>query len=160
MRFADAGAARTFLASLRSDSLNMQALRQALLEDGGPADVSRLNDHEVLELVADRLVSGRLRIAEIRRPRAGVGGSVAREEEPDEGAAPALARETYWLEIVMVDEEDQPVPNERYRVKFPDGNLREGRLDANGVARFPNLAMEGRCEVCFPDRDQEAWVLI
>ena len=56
----------------------------------------------------------------------------------------------------MVDEEGSPVPDQRYRIKFPDGTVKEGRLDSRGRARYDPVA-PGKCEICFPDIDQEAW---
>jgi len=39
------------------------------------------------------------------------------------------------------------VANERYLIELPDGEKREGSLDANGSA----------CRVCFPAIDAKEW---
>ena len=92
----------------------------------------------------------------------GVCGAFTPEEETEEtgGMAEEPAVEpvaTHFLEIELVDEDGQPVPNERYRVTFANGTVQEGRLNANGLASFPNLQSDGECQVSFPALDQEAW---
>ncbi len=37
-----------------------------------------------------------------------------------------------WIEIVVVDQDDAPVPHEQYRLELPDGSVREGKLDGDG----------------------------
>ncbi len=62
-----------------------------------------------------------------------------------------------WVEIKLVDEANEPVPGERYRVTLPDGStLAEGTLDENGFARVDGID-PGNCKVTFPDVDQTAW---
>lgn len=75
-------------------------------------------------------------------------------EEPTEEPPPPV--ETSWIEIELVDEADQPVAGERYELKLPDGKIRRGTLDANGLARVEGIP-PGQCEVCFPNLDAAAW---
>ncbi len=63
---------------------------------------------------------------------------------------------TAWIEIVLVGEDDKPIPGERYRIKFSDGTIKEGELDSEGRARFEGIA-RGQCEVTFPELDKDAW---
>lgn len=64
---------------------------------------------------------------------------------------------TSWIEIQLVDEEDNPVPGEVYRIILPDGQtVAEGTLDENGFARVNGID-PGTCQITFPDLDQEAW---
>ncbi|MBN1766855.1 MAG: carboxypeptidase regulatory-like domain-containing protein [Sedimentisphaerales bacterium] len=64
--------------------------------------------------------------------------------------------EKSWIEIEMVDEEDEPVPGEKYRVTTPDDTVAEGTLDENGFARIEGIE-PGTCKVTFPKLDAEAW---
>ena len=63
---------------------------------------------------------------------------------------------TSWIEIELVDEDDNPVPGERYRVELPDGSIAEGSLDENGFKRIEGIE-PGSCKVSFPNLDEEAW---
>lgn len=70
------------------------------------------------------------------------------EEEAEE--------KTSWIEIELVDEEDEPVPSEKYEIKLPDGSVAKGTLDGNGFARIEGID-PGTCEITFPNLDKDAW---
>jgi hypothetical protein len=70
------------------------------------------------------------------------------EEEEEE--------KTAWIEIELVDEEDEPVPGEKYEIKLPDGSVAKGTLDGNGFARIEGIE-PGTCEITFPKLDKDAW---
>jgi hypothetical protein len=61
-----------------------------------------------------------------------------------------------WIEISLVDVEGNPVPNKRYRVVAPGGQVITGNLDANGFAHIDGI-QEGTCAICFTEYDEEAW---
>ncbi len=62
-----------------------------------------------------------------------------------------------WIEIVLVDQDDKPVPGEAYRITLPDGTtLAEGTLDEKGFAREDGID-PGTCKVTFPNLDKESW---
>ncbi len=61
-----------------------------------------------------------------------------------------------WIEIELVDEEDNPVPGERYQITLPDGSVAEGSLDEKGFARVDGID-PGTCQVTFPELDKDAW---
>lgn len=73
------------------------------------------------------------------------------EEEKEE-----KKEELSWIEIELVDEEDEPVPGERYKVILSDKTVAEGTLDEKGFARIDGIP-KGDCKVTFPDIDKEAW---
>jgi type VI secretion system secreted protein VgrG len=89
--------------------------------------------------------------AEQAAKKAGKYGSApVKPYKPDE-------RKTSWIEIELVDEEDNPVAGERYRVTLPDGEtVAEGSLDNNGLARIDGID-PGNCRITFPELDEEAW---
>ena len=68
------------------------------------------------------------------------------------------AVERTWVEIELLDMVDQPVPHERYWIKLPNGTVREGALDAMGLAYFDDLD-PGQCTIRWLGRDEEAAVL-
>jgi len=61
-----------------------------------------------------------------------------------------------WIEIEMVDEEDNPVPGERYEITVPDGSVASGTLDSKGFARIDGID-PGTCQITFSELDKEAW---
>jgi type VI secretion system secreted protein VgrG len=61
-----------------------------------------------------------------------------------------------WIEIELKDQEDQPIPGERYQITLPDGTVDEGTLDENGKARVDGID-PGSCKVTFPDLDKDSW---
>ncbi len=69
---------------------------------------------------------------------------------------PVQACPLVWIEIRLVDEEDQPVANEAYRIELPDGTVREGTLDEDGRARVEGIP-RGNCGITFPELDEAAW---
>jgi type VI secretion system secreted protein VgrG len=86
-----------------------------------------------------------------RQTRSGKYGSVpVTLHQPEEG-------KTHWIEIEMVDEDDNPVSGVLYRIKLPDGSVSEGTLDEKGRARVEGFEPGGNCEICFPELDGEAW---
>ncbi len=61
-----------------------------------------------------------------------------------------------WIEIVLLDDDGEPVANERCRLALPDGSVRVHTLDARGRLRLDGIE-PGACEVSFPDRDARDW---
>ncbi|MEX1367559.1 MAG: OmpA family protein [Nannocystaceae bacterium] len=57
------------------------------------------------------------------------------------------------LEIVLHDEQGQPIPHLRYEVRLSVGSVIDGQLDADGFARIERLP-EGTCRVDFPELRQ------
>lgn len=69
---------------------------------------------------------------------------------------PSTAKQTTWIEIELLDGQNKPVPDQRYRIEVPDGTFREGNLDKQGKARVDGID-PGQCEVSFPDLDGSEW---
>jgi hypothetical protein len=138
---------------------NRAALRR-LLDGAMPGGAAqRMSDAAVVREVERLLASGRLVLREEARiPNE---GGFVPLREPEAPPAPEPERkkpaQLTWIEIVLVGEDDKPIPGERYRIELPDGSTREGRLDGRGLARVDGVD-PGTCEVTFPGLDQDAWV--
>jgi len=63
---------------------------------------------------------------------------------------------THWIEIQLLDEENDPVPGEPYQITLPDNTVAEGSLDEKGLARVDGIPA-GNCQITFPKRDKDAW---
>lgn len=74
----------------------------------------------------------------------------AYKPDPDE------EKELTWIEIELIDEDDNPVPGERYEIEVPDGRVVRGTLNQKGFARVEGLE-PGNCKITFPELDREAW---
>jgi hypothetical protein len=68
----------------------------------------------------------------------------------------AKAEKKTFIAIELKDNLGNLVPNERYRLKLPDGTIQDGRLDANGRARVDGID-PGTAQVSFPDLDADDW---
>jgi len=90
----------------------------------------------------------------------GGGALAAGVVSPDIGGYAGAAEEekkTSWIEIELVDEIGQPVPNEAYEITAPDGTtIRKGNLDKNGQAHVA-VREPGTCQITFPKLDAAAW---
>jgi type VI secretion system secreted protein VgrG len=72
------------------------------------------------------------------------------EEEEDEEVGSS------WISFELKDPSGQPIPNERYLLRLPNGRTRSGRLDENGFARVDGIP-PGECQICFPRIDANEW---
>lgn len=61
-----------------------------------------------------------------------------------------------WVEIELVDTGGAPVAGQRYVCMMPDGDVREGQLDAKGRVRFDGID-PGNCVLTFPELDRDVW---
>lgn len=134
-----------------------RALRTLLAEGLSGAAVDRMDDQSVIEQLAARVEAGQV----VLFSRRSAGGTWTYRDEPEvQQAEEAVLRapaETTWVEVRLVDEEGEPVPGERYRIKTPDGTVREGKLNYLGKTRVDAIEQPGECLVCFPDLDADAW---
>lgn len=89
--------------------------------------------------------------------RAAVRRVVPPAVEPAAPLAPVdTSNDTEWIVIELVDDEDRPLPGQRYRVRTPDGRVVHGTLDRNGRARIEGIP-GGECDVTFPELDGREW---
>jgi type VI secretion system secreted protein VgrG len=65
-------------------------------------------------------------------------------------------QKTAWIEIELVDEEDQPVTGEQYEITLPDGRVAKGTTNQKGLARIEGID-PGTCQINFPKLDKDAW---
>ena len=76
--------------------------------------------------------------------------------KPHNPTAEDKKKKKSWIEIVLVDMENHPVPGEPYRITLPDNSVAEGSLDDKGFARVEGFDA-GNCKITFPKRDQTVW---
>ncbi|HWV99918.1 MAG TPA: carboxypeptidase-like regulatory domain-containing protein [Candidatus Acidoferrum sp.] len=94
--------------------------------------------------------------AEQRQTQSGKYGSVKVQPYKPPGTDEDKTKKS-WIEIKLVDEENEPVPGEPYSITLPDGEtVASGTLDEKGFARIDGID-PGTCQITFPQRDTEAW---
>jgi hypothetical protein len=107
---------------------------------------------------AQALATGKIK-ALIRRPAlhssapAPASPVVLRKPPP---AIPPPRKETHWIEILLLDEQGRPVPNESYEITLANGFVVTGTLDADGRAREDGI-VAGTCKVTLPSIHGAEW---
>ena len=132
------------------DSWDRARIREILAETLAPVALSERTDEEVLDLLTRQIAAGEWALV---RHAVDVAPPEIKKEKPKEAAR---AEKLGWIEIELVDEDDKPVPGERYRIELPDGAVREGTLNMSGFARIQDIE-SGDCKITFPELDQEVW---
>lgn len=94
--------------------------------------------------------------AEQTKEKKGKYGSTPVKPHKPPATEEEAAEKKSWIEIELVDEEDEPVPGEKYKITLPDDSVAEGTLDDKGFARVEGTE-PGTCKITFPDLDKEAW---
>ncbi len=61
-----------------------------------------------------------------------------------------------WIEIKLIDQDNEPVAGAAYKVTLPDGTTDSGILDHEGFVRIEGID-PGTCKVTFPDLDGTSW---
>ena len=62
--------------------------------------------------------------------------------------------ELTFVEFQLVNEKEEPIPNEAYVITLPNGKKIEGTLDGNGFVHLDDVP-RGRCTIRFPNLKSE-----
>lgn len=116
-----------------------------------PADPGKAEDADV----ADPGEVAEAKAEQIKKKSGKYGETPTKPYKPPE-TEEETEKKTAWIEIELVDEEDEPVPSEKYEIKLPDGSVAKGTLDGDGFARVDGID-PGTCEISFPRLDKDAW---
>lgn len=77
-------------------------------------------------------------------------------EEIDDSDWEDESEPTSWVGIQLEDEEGEPVPSQRVRIKLADGSVRESVSDDKGRIRLDGIP-QGNCQVEFVGIDASDW---
>jgi hypothetical protein len=72
------------------------------------------------------------------------------------GLAEPDAIDDAWIEVLVVDELDEPIANQAYEIRLSDGRVRTGRTNEHGILRYERVP-EGECDVSLVALDTGAW---
>ena len=167
LTFDDASTAADWLRGFDADDLRRVWQRH---DDDGSSHASRVGSAWITDRLARLIVDGSLQICRRRDDSAErhaapasrlFGGFGGAGEQPALTPSQLMRRqpteELHWIQIELVDLEDQPVANEPYQLELPDGAIRTGTTDANGMAYVGDIVVPGTCRVCFPEIDSKEW---
>jgi hypothetical protein len=73
-----------------------------------------------------------------------------------QGQAGDKLRLRTWIEVQLLDDNDQPVSGAEYAITLPGGKVVQGWLDDQGLARLEGIP-PGVCQVSFPKLDKDTW---
>ena len=106
----------------------------------------------VWEEVEEAFQTGRLALLQLPRPVFIHSDRVEAEETPwkDE------SEPTSWVGLLLEDEEGEPVPSQRVRIKLANGTVRESVSDDKGRIRLDGIPL-GNCQVEFVGLDAGDW---
>jgi hypothetical protein len=93
-------------------------------------------------------------------PPRGLAAATAAASKKTDATKPAFAPTTLdektFVEVQMVGSDNKPIAGVKYRIELPDGEIKEGVTDPNGMIRYEGID-PGECKVTFPDLDKDAW---
>jgi hypothetical protein len=64
--------------------------------------------------------------------------------------------EDAWIEVLVVDDENQPVAGVEYEIELSDGRVQRGRTSEHGILRYEDMP-EGSCKVRLLSVDARGW---
>jgi type VI secretion system secreted protein VgrG len=106
--------------------------------------------------LADPGEMAKIKAQEMKQQTGKYGSTSLKPNKPPE-TEEEKQKKTGWIEIELVDQDDQPVPGESYRIILPDGeSVAEGTLDEKGFARIEDIE-PGTCKITFQNQDKDSW---
>jgi len=183
-RMRNRDAARQWLQQFKRDGSAMKELRRMLALENTSLRLDRASDDAILDQAAIMFETGRWLVSEPGHHASDTqsvsseGSKSAKSDEERAGTSArgqssallsdrrssgagdtgkkSTAKALTWIEIRLVDSAGKPVGGVGFEVKLPDGDVKSGKLDDSGVARFDQI-VPGQCEVRFPELDGGDW---
>ena len=78
------------------------------------------------------------------------------DSNPNQAVVQPCADDSHWIEFQLVDQDNNPVPGEPYKVRMPDQSIFKGTLDNDGKVKFDNI-IAGQATICFTGLDEKEW---
>jgi hypothetical protein len=125
-------------------------LRALLHEADDPA--ARLDEVGLVDRLAQRIARGDLIL--VREVHGGI--SPSEPKVPDEEEDEEVIERLDWIEVLIEDEDHQPVPNVAYKLVLADGSTRTGKTNKLGIVRYDRIP-SGTCKFSLVELDTKAW---
>lgn len=125
-------------------------LRALLHETDDPE--RRLDEAGLIDRLAWKIGRGDLIL--VREAHGGI--SPSEPDVPDEEEDEEVVEKLDWIEVLVEDEDEQPVPNIAYKLTLPDGSARTGKTNKLGIVRYERIP-SGSCKFELTEFDAKAW---
>jgi hypothetical protein len=126
-------------------------LRELLHETDDPEH--RLDEVGLVDRLAWKIARGDLIL--VREVHGGISpGDPDKPEEPEDDDD--VIEKLDWIEILVEDEDHQPIPNVAYKLVLPDGSTRTGSTNKLGIVRYDRIPA-GSCKFELTELDAKAW---
>ncbi|MFV8755140.1 hypothetical protein ACNOYE_31720 [Nannocystaceae bacterium ST9] len=125
-------------------------LRALLLDTDDPG--GRLDEAGLVDRLARLVARGDLIL--VREVHAGI--SPSDPDHPDEPDEPDIIERLDWIEVLIEDEDHNPVPNVAYELLLPDGSTRIGKTNKLGIVRYDRIP-SGSCKFKLTEMDAASW---
>lgn len=125
-------------------------LRALLHETDDPE--ARLDEAELVDRLTQRIARGDLIL--VRELHGDI--SPSEPDVPDDDDDDDVIERLDWIEVLIEDEEHQPVPNVAYKLVLADGSTRTGKTNKLGIVRYDRIP-SGTCKFSLVELDTKAW---
>jgi hypothetical protein len=112
----------------------------------------RLDEAGLIDRLAWKIARGDLIL--VREIHAGI--SPGEPDKPEEEEDDEVIERLDWIEILIEDEDKQPVPGVAYKLVLPDGSTRTGSTNKQGIVRYDRIP-SGTCKFELTKLDTKAW---
>lgn len=112
--------------------------------------------HFVLPAIERALGTGELVLVE--RFKAGALPALEKPEDIEPPSTPKQEPESKktWVEFEVLDENGDPLKDEKYEARLTDGTVKKGQTDSKGIARFEDID-PGVVQFTLVERDSDTW---
>jgi hypothetical protein len=153
---ANAAEADNIACQLAAHPATAAQLQRAAKAEGDGAFAQADHRERLAQWAAARLTTGKIRVLVWRRSVSYAPAPEPRVAKPAARPVPPPFKPNHWIEIVLVDQDGKPVPNEPYEIILSNGFVVSGALDADGRAREEGI-VPGTCRVTFPRIHAAEW---
>lgn len=143
-----------------SDPIIEQSLRRIAYEQDYGRPMNGLTTADLADQLGKWLAEGVPGLVDLEQREYPVSArgidAVIDQGEAETPPGTVVEQELDWIEIRLVDAENNPMGGVKYRVTLSSGTIEEGELDQDGLARFDRIPT-GDCTVTFPELGDKFW---
>lgn len=141
------------------DPYECAQLRRLWAEHIGSASIHMLSDEAIVQEIAHAVAHGRMELPKPfqHKPYIWAPHKIS-EFEALLGCIEVLHDNELrdWIEVLIVDEEHNPIPDVAYKIVLPDGSVRAGKTDEQGILRYDDIP-QGVCQFSLIALDARTW---